>query len=59
MLIAEIESTKPLDASQAQSRALDQQQKQINLAKKNLQLKKARDRQKKISSQITKIRTMN
>ena len=57
MLISEIESTKPLDASQAQSRALDQQQKQINLAKKNLQLKKARERQNKIASQITKLKS--
>ena len=57
MLIAEIESTKPLDASQAQNRALDQQQKQINLAKKNLQLKKARERQNKIASQITKLKS--
>jgi hypothetical protein len=57
MLISEIESTKPLDASQTQNRALDQQQKQINLAKKNLQLKKARERQKKIASQITKLKS--
>ena len=55
MLMSEIEGTQPLDAGQAQSRALDQQQKQINLAKKNLQLKKARERQNKIASQITKL----
>lgn len=55
MLVWEVEGTKPLDGSQAQARAVDQQQKQINLAKKNLQLKKARERQNKIASQITKL----
>ena len=57
MLISEIEGAKPLDPGQAQSRTLDQQQKQINLAKKNLQLKKARERQNKIASQITKLKS--
>ena len=59
MLISEIEGAKPLDVGQVQSRALDQQQKQINLAKKNLQLKKARERQNKIASQITKLNSEN
>jgi hypothetical protein len=34
MLVSEIESTKSLEISQAQSRALDLQQKQINLEKR-------------------------
>mgnify|MGYP006276649373 CR=1 FL=1 len=55
MLIWEVEGIKAPDFSKAQSNALQQQQKQLNIRKKQVQLKKARERQQKISTQITKL----
>jgi hypothetical protein len=55
MLIWEVEGSKPLTAGQSQSRALDQQQKQIQLRKKKLALDKARDREHKLAAQVTSL----
>ena len=55
MLIWEVEGTKPLTADQSQSRALDQQQKQIRLREKQLALGKARDREHKLAAQVTNL----
>jgi len=55
MLIWEVEGTKPLKPDQSQSRALDQQQKQIQLRKKKLALGKARDREHKLAAQVTNL----
>ena len=55
MLIWEVEGTKPLKPDQSQARALDQQQKQIRLRKKQLALSKARDREHKLSAQVTSL----
>ena len=55
MLIWEVEGTKPLKHDQSQARALDQQQKQIRLRKKQLALSKARDREHKLSAQVTSL----
>ena len=59
MLILEVESTKPLTADQSQARALDQQQKQIQLRKKKLALGKARDREHKLAAQVTRLALKN
>jgi hypothetical protein len=50
-----VEGTKPLTPDQSQSRALDQQQKQIRLRKKQLALGKARDREHKLAAQVTSL----
>ena len=55
MLIWEMEGTKPLTPDQSQARALDQQQKQIRLRKKQLALGKARDREHKLAAQVTSL----
>ena len=55
MLIWEVEGSKPLTAGQSQARALDQQQKQIQLRKKKLALGKARDREHKLAAQVTSL----
>ena len=55
MLIWEVEGTKPLTPDQIQARALDQQQKQIRLRKKQLALSKARDREHKLAAQVTNL----
>ena len=55
MLIWEVEGTKPLTPDKSQNRALDQQQKQIRLRKKQLALSKAREREHKLAAQITSL----
>ena len=55
MLIWEVEGTKPLTPDQSQACALDQQQKQIRLRKKQLALGKARDREQKLAAQVTSL----
>ena len=55
MLIWEVEGTKPLTPDQSQARALDQQQKQISLRKKQLALGKERDREHKLAAQVTSL----
>jgi len=55
MLIWEVEGTKPLTPDQSQSRALDQQQKQIRLRKKQISLGKARDMEHKLAAQVTNL----